>query len=152
MSTRSIIAIPTDTDWKGRYVHWDGYPSNMGKELSAIIQRDGYENAIKILTQDHKSWSGINSDPLNLSDPQGHTLVPGYGVAHADIPADDDPWLLPGDEDWTEWVYLLLPFGIAVYERSNADAGDLFRGLYDWAEDHDWITIQETIYSNRQEA
>ena len=149
MGTRSIIAVPTDDSWKGRYVHWDGYPANMGKELTAIIQRDGYETAVKVLTQDHKSWSGINSNPI---DPQGHTLVPGYGVAHADIPADDDPWILPGDEDWTEWVYLLLPFGIAVYERSNGDAGDLFRGLYDWAVDHDWITIQETIFSSRQEA
>lgn len=155
MSTRSIIAVPTDTDWKGRYVHWDGYPSNMGKELQAIIQRDGYENAIKVLTQDHKSWSGINSDPLNLSDPQGHTLVPGYGVAHADIPANDDPWLYPEDQDSTEWVYLLLPFGIAVYERSNGiprDEGDIFVGIYDWAEDNDWTEIQENIYKRTEMA
>ena len=149
MGTRSIIAVPTDDSWKGRYVHWDGYPANMGKELTAIIQRDGYETAVKVLTQDHKSWSSINSNP---TDPEGNTIVPGYGIAHADIPADDDPWILPGDEDWTEWVYLLLPFGIAIYERSNGDAGDLFRGLYDWAEDHDWTAIQNSINDQRQEA
>ncbi len=148
MGTRSIIAIPTDDSWKGRYVHWDGYPANMGKELTAIIQRDGYETAVKVLTQDHKSWSSISSNPI---DPEGNTIVPGYGVAHDDIPENDDPWLLPSDEHWTEWVYLLLPFGIAVYEQTSTE-GDLFRGLYDWAEDHDWTAIQNSIFEQRQEA
>lgn len=151
MGTRSIIAIPTDDSWKGRYVHWDGYPANMGKELTAIIQRDGYETAVKVLTEDHKSWSSISSRQPS-ADPLGGITVPGYGVAHMDVPEDQDPWLFPGDEDWTEWVYLLLPFGIAVYERSNSDEGDLFRGLFDWAENHDWDAIQSNIYSDRQEA
>lgn len=148
MGTRSIIAVPYGEDsWRGRYVHWDGYPAHMGKELSAIILRDGYDKAVQVLTEDHKSWSSIHSN--RAPDGQGGTFVPGYGVAHNDIPDRDYPWLYPGDEDWTEWVYLLLRGGIVVYERSNSDAGDQFRGMGD--DGTDWDRFQENAYSLRQE-
>lgn len=143
MSTRSVIAVPTDNDWKGRYVHWDGYPSHMGAQLTAIIQRDGYEKAVKVLTEDHKSWSGISTE--GSYDEFGGIAVPGYGAAHNDIPEGDDPWIYPGNQDWTEYVYLLLPFGIAVYKRSNDKDGDIFVGLFDWQDELDWGQIELDI-------
>jgi hypothetical protein len=37
MSTRAVIARQTDPDdpgcWEGRYHHWDGYPSGLGRAL-----------------------------------------------------------------------------------------------------------------------
>ena len=143
MSTRSIIAIPTDTDWKGRYVHWDGYPTNMVPELSAIIKRDGYETAIKTLTEDHKSWSGIYAH--ELPETNGGVPVPGYGIAHSDIPEDEDPWLHPGEDDWTEWVYVLLPWGIVVYKRGSSVNPDRYAGFYDWNEPQLSDDINETV-------
>lgn len=139
MSTRSIIAIPDGQTWKGRYCHWDGYPSNMGKELTAIIRRDGYETAVKVLTGDNRSWSSVRSDQSATDAPND---IPGYGTVHQDV--DGDPWLYPQDEDWTEWAYVLNPFGIAVYRRRNG-LEDQFVGLFDWEEELDWDQIQAGI-------
>lgn len=138
MSTRSIIAVPHEDNWRGRYVHWDGYPAHMGQELSEILRRDGYAKAVKVLTEDYKSWSSISST-IGATE----RLVAGYGEPHTDIPDNEDPWIYPQDEDWTEWVYLLLPFGIAVYIRQSV-SDDIFAGLYDWDENWDWKEIQDS--------
>jgi hypothetical protein len=142
MSTRSIIAIPDGQSWKGRYCHWDGYPANMGMELTAIIRRDGYETAIKVLTEDNRSWSSIKSDQSATDAPND---IPGYGTAHNDLDDGEDPWLFPNDEDWTEWAYVMNPFGIAVYRRRNG-LEDQFVGLFDWEDNLDWTEIQDMIY------
>ena len=56
MGTRSVIAVKTDTGWKGRYCHWDGYPSGVGANLLRVVARDGFETAVKTLTEQHYSW------------------------------------------------------------------------------------------------
>ena len=33
MGTRSAIAEPHGESWRGKYVHWDGYPTARGPEL-----------------------------------------------------------------------------------------------------------------------
>ena len=66
MATRSRIAVKEGKVWKSVYVHWDGYPDGVGKELV-----DNYalpREITKLLDIGHRS-SLIN-------DPEGET---GYG-------------------------------------------------------------------------
>jgi hypothetical protein len=66
MSTRSVIARPWGKGFRGRYHHWDGYPSGLGAELYALAQPDGpfggdTQKMLKVLIDEHPGgWSTIN--------------------------------------------------------------------------------------------
>ena len=62
MATRCIIAEPHGDGWRGRYSHWDGYPSAKLPELFALVKRDGVETVRKVLLHDNYSWSSIDPD------------------------------------------------------------------------------------------
>ena len=86
MGTRSIIAEPDGHQgWRGRYCHWDGYPQGVGVNLLAIVQRDGIEQARRILLHDFYGWSGINRAQPNIEgvepDRDAEWGSPAY-VAH----------------------------------------------------------------------
>ena len=63
MSTRSIIAIPEGDGWKGRYVHYDGYPAGVGQTVWHIVKTAGLAEAARILTSKPIGWSIINDNP-----------------------------------------------------------------------------------------
>ena len=66
MATRSRIAVKEGKVWKSVYVHWDGYPDGVGKELV-----DNYalpREITKLLDIGHRSSL--------IGDPEGET---GYG-------------------------------------------------------------------------
>lgn len=115
MSTRSIIAT-SDADgvFRGRYVHWDGYPTGVGEAARTIVQRDGLAAAVKTLVVDHTVWSSIDGVGREARD----ISVEGYGDALDDI-ADADAWITGTDVDaWdTEYAYVLRPEGIDVHVR-----------------------------------
>jgi len=79
MSTRSIIARSTGPDtFTGRYHHWDGYPSGLGRTLFEI-RRDIFANDTAamlstLLDQHPAGWSTICgadwSKPAGRSDDQ----------------------------------------------------------------------------------
>ena len=128
MGTRSIVAVPTgETSWKGRYVHWDGYPSGVGASLVEIIKRDGIEATVKTLTEDHWGWSIVDHEqPADLqnflADDPRFKSVPGVGVPYRkDVDGGDQPdeWTtdVSVGTSWCEWVYVLMPDGkVKVYE------------------------------------
>lgn len=124
MGTRSVVAVPTgDYTWKGRYVHWDGYPGGVGQDLVEIIARDGVEKAIKTLTEEHYGWSQLDSDiTADHEDglgPERSDTVPGYGVAYKNDTEQPDEWITDTDlgKSWCEYVYVLMPDGtIKAYE------------------------------------
>lgn len=60
MSTRSFIG--RYSEGCGRYVHWDGYPSNVGTELCKIIKRDGINQALSMIVDKEYVWSTIDSE------------------------------------------------------------------------------------------
>jgi hypothetical protein len=64
MSTRSVIARKTKTGFFGRYHHWDGYPSSLGKTLYGLYNGHFKRNLDKMLTvliDEHPAgWSTIN--------------------------------------------------------------------------------------------
>lgn len=130
MGTRSVVAVPLKSGgWKGRYVHWDGYPEGVGRALAQIVQRDGYETAVKTLTQDHYGWSSLDPNAGAELDP-GYTdgrfaAVEAYGVAYTTEQGQSSPdeWITPEGDDWgTEWAYVLHPDSIRVLERVGSGA------------------------------
>lgn len=68
MSTRGCIARRTNTKagpgFKGRYHHWDGYPSGLGKTLFKLYNghfKKDLKAMLKYLIDDHPAgWSTIN--------------------------------------------------------------------------------------------
>lgn len=151
MGTRALIAIPDGPTWKGRYSHFDGYPSHMGHALSMIVTRDGYDAATRTLVTESCGWSsidpdtpsieGVEPDPeasirtaAGLADEYGSELRfavrAGYGVAYTDWisptgyqQATLDDWYGPTDDVWQEWVYVLRPEGLEVIAADGHSFG-----------------------------
>lgn len=133
MGTRSVVAIQNGDGFKGRYIHWDGYPSGVGESLLAIVQRDGVEKARQVLTVDHYGWSGLDSSTtadsqLGLGMDDGRfTIVPGYGTAYTTHAGQSDPddWIeSDGADSGTEWAYVLRDNELTVLERVYKDSAD----------------------------
>jgi len=131
MSTRSIIAVRDETGegWRGRYCHSDGAPHHNGVELLTIVQRDGFDAAVKQLTVDRRRWNSLDAGMpagtilASCTDDGCFVLVPGYGTAHTS-PAD---WTTEtrGAAD-AEWVYGLDRSGVTVLrvvERTWVEVG-----------------------------
>ena len=73
MSTRSVIARPVDgveLDFRGRYVHSDGYPSGVGQTLFVALreQFNGDLGAmLKLIIDDHPAgWSSLMNADFSL--------------------------------------------------------------------------------------
>ena len=129
MGTRSIVSVPDGDGWKGRYVHWDGYPTGVGQSLIEIVMRDGIEVARRTIVDEHVYWSSIDASE-GMANPDLHTgqivptgeqrelrpnvVVVGYGNADLNSEAaGEDPdkpyWMLnPSNFDCgAEWHYIL---------------------------------------------
>ncbi len=85
MSTRSIIARPTPAGFAGRYCHWDGYPSGVGRTLYTL--RNGHFHRdttalLRVLIDEHPAgWSIIvdadfSLDPRWIDD--DHQIPPDH--------------------------------------------------------------------------
>jgi len=124
MATRSLIGTYHAEDgWRCRYVHWDGYPDGVGAELCRIINRDGVNKAMQVLTVENPyGWSSIAADTEKPRPEAGDRFatVPGYGHAYQSGDGSDD-YVLRGDNTGAEWAYLVaaMPSGepmVDVYE------------------------------------
>lgn len=102
MSTRSIIAVPMDNGFRGRYCHLDGYPSHQVPVLLKIVARLGVERASEVLTREHHSWSLLTGEEAAYRGLGTYRHVPGVGSAHL----DGDPG---------EWFDQNCPSGIFEY-------------------------------------
>lgn len=125
MGTRSVIATAYPDGVKGRYIHWDGYPTHMAKALFEIVLRDGLEGAASILLEVHYGWSSIDpQEPENATLEKGQddgrfVSVPGYGVAYTTEQGQSSPgeWHRVDEEDtWCEFAYVLAPAGLVMIQ------------------------------------
>jgi hypothetical protein len=114
MGTRSAIAIRTeDGGFKGRYVHWDGYPDGVGRAVRQIIERDGREKALEVLLEDHYGWSTVDGEEeqdLGIGREDGRFVaVPGYGVAYTteQNQSSPDEWVTYLGDWGTEYIYIV---------------------------------------------
>lgn len=149
MGTRSVVAIPDGDAWRGRYVHWDGYPTHMAQTLTDMVRRDGLSKVILTLTESFHGWSSLSATQVNETDEPDFdsdifVSVEGYGTAYAD--ANPDDWHTPHPEAWTEWAYVLCPAGLLVVKQDHGQP-DTVIGLFDWNTDHDWMAIQDSVYA-----
>lgn len=148
MGTRSVVAIPHGDAWRGRYVHWDGYPTHMARTLTELVRRDGLAKVTMTLTESFYGWSSINAAQVDESaepdfDTDRFASVVGYGTAYTDQP---DEWHTPDPEAWTEWAYVLTPSGLLVVKQGYKSP-DRVLGLYDWNTDHDWSAVESAGYA-----
>lgn len=95
MATRSVVGYKNEQgQFRGTYVHWDGYPSHMLPSLSERLRLEGY----KVLTE----WieQGIAGG--------------GYSSVDYNEPYNDvyEPWNLPVDNQ--EYGYLVQPDKVAL--------------------------------------
>ena len=134
MSTRSVIAKPTETGWIGRYVHFDGYPEAMVPNYLRLVNEKGVDRCIDILINFNAGWSSIQDNP-RLDEWQNdgrYKTVSNYGVAYTTKilknfagqenyqQASMDDWISNEDTDsWCEWAYVLYPDTLDVYEATN---------------------------------
>jgi hypothetical protein len=136
MSTRSVIAIRTETGLRGRYCHSDGYPTWVGAQLVSIVQQHGYAAAVKRLTQARHGWSGLDVNtmdgetlPLGYED-GGFIAVPGYGTAYTarQDQSGADEWIVDAHEPPSDavWAYVLDPEGITVLRKEGTRKGTVW--------------------------
>jgi hypothetical protein len=119
MGTRSVVAIPTDNGFKGKYVHWDGYPTAMAKNLHALVAQHGVEAVRCAVVDEHGGWSSIDPTATSMPshyDPERFEVVPGVGIAYTPQEQPLDTWISSGDEDngWVEWGYVLNDTHLSV--------------------------------------
>ncbi len=67
MSTRSAVGVPQGDSWHGRYVHSDGYPSGVGVEILALVERDGLDAVVRKVTEDRYGWSSLDNTQPEIS-------------------------------------------------------------------------------------
>lgn len=127
MSTRSAFGTLENGHFRGRYIHSDGYPSYNGVMITRLLQRDGVERTLQVLTQDHYGWSSLIPDLPELTlelradlpnirydfENPAHSWsylqpgeiqgdgrfvgVPGYGIAYTTEEGQSDP------NEWVEF-------------------------------------------------
>ena len=125
MSTRSVVAYRTEEGWRGRYIHFDGYPDYMNGALSEIVKRDGYEKAKAVLCDEHRSWSqvdpNVQTKATEMLGDRGE-YVDGYGVAYTDEP--DDYWYSSDNPEalypWIEYIHILEANGTVTSSEVTA--------------------------------
>ena len=117
MSTNAIIGTTAGEGFRGRYCHWDGYPTWMGPQLASVVHDlcDGdAARAVEILTVEHAGWSNIDTRPGKQELPDGYrdgrfASVPGVGIAYtieSGQTSEDEWYVFPGsDLGSAEWAY-----------------------------------------------
>lgn len=133
MGTRGVIAVPDAAHgFRGRYIHWDSYPTGVGEALRQVVVRDGGPTAMRVLTEEHYGWSSLNPDQdpdeqlgAGMSDGR-FVVIGGYGTGYTTEQGQsaEDEWILGDGDNWgTEWAYVVSEAGIEVFERVYGDSG-----------------------------
>lgn len=141
MGTRSVVGYAEGDGFRGRYHHWDGYPTSKGVTLHAILHRTFMGDAeamLKVLCEDYAGWSSTNEDPnaAMTGDRDGRFIqVPGVGTAYNSEPMtfmgevgyrqiEPDDWRTHMDTDTDcEWAYAIHPASLTctVFEHRCDD-------------------------------
>ncbi len=128
MSTHGIVGIKTATGFVGRYVHFDGYPRNMMRELEMILNKHGFEHAADVLTG--TSWQFLDTRPREGRN--GDVKVPGFGVADDPQFTDEQLYTEKDGNAAAEWAYALHAGGVQVWRHDWANSH------WDRAPEHDF--------------
>jgi len=149
MSTRSFVETVNEStgQFRGRYVHSDGYPTWMGPTYTNLLARfdGGLELMLAVLTEDNYGWSSINGrdeQELSLGYTDGRfRAVPGIGVAYTteQDQSSPDEWVSGTlnasiAQSWgTEWGYL--------FTTTDPATAVLVVVTMDWVNDTDFVRV-----------
>ena len=162
MSTQAMIGRFVDSKIEGRYHHFDGYPTGLGKELFKLAKEWGKERLMKVLIDDHPAgWSSILEADWNLPPRHQKDLKcancgrPRYAhmgalrsegsfppecYCHGD--SQEDPSLLT-DPSQMEWAYIFM--GHMMYVRRH---GNLVEAVDLEGPEPNWQEIQDRVYNS----
>lgn len=139
LATRSCIARPTDTGYRGIYVHDDGDPSNHLPLLLAAYQyrfaRDAEALARHLIDTDAIGWDYLGDDLLDGAPSDFRAALDAYSIGPSK-PTDSSrvftsdgnaPLRMIFDEcsagDRLEWAYMLRPDGVEVVALTEDTCG-----------------------------
>jgi hypothetical protein len=181
MGTRSVIAIPEGDGWKGRYCHWDGYPSHQAAILQALVARDGLQTVQQTLTADYYGWSLLQNDQPDIAgvEPRkrevGHAAdaasiaydfgpegsygdgrfanVPGYGVAYTTLQgqSSSDDWITHDGDNWGTEWAYVLSEGGLLVVKQSYDGPGRILGLYRWDSATNWDEVNDLAHAENVE-
>ena len=134
MSTRAVIARVSgnESEFKGVYSHWDGYPTNLGKRLWKIVH-DEYQGdlaeALRFLIDSHTAgWSVAGEEcychPKRKRDPEPL----GNWFTHENTEKD------------IEWIYIFNEENNRLYIRDTSNDAEMIVKLS--GEEPDWDKIE----------
>lgn len=147
MGTHGIVAIDDgETEWKGVYVHYDGYPNGLGRSCWEIVNRMGREAAVDMLYREGGYWGFVDSrTSIRDACHNGERIVPGIGQWNPD-PHQPIMRSIHDDLMATRWIYILRENDIAVLYRPNLRqrAGEHVVATVPYAEEIDWCALDRT--------
>lgn len=118
VSTKGFIAVPAGVTWRGRYHHWDSYPSGLGRELFRVYSEAFGGDAQRmrsVLTEDHTEWAFAMGDWSQ--PPHFYDLPDEIGAPRCYCHGGDgvDVWYGPDDTDmYAEFSYIIRDEGLDV--------------------------------------
>jgi hypothetical protein len=176
MGTRSVIAIPHGDGWKGRYCHWDGYPSHQAETLQRLVARDGLQKTQKTLVFDYYGWSNLEHEQPDITfvEPERRRLgavptaaniaydfgpdgsygdgrfvnVPGYGVAYTtqDGQSSEGDWITHDSDNRGTEWAYVLSEGGLLVAKQSYRQQGRIIGLYPWDSKVDWDAVNDLAY------
>lgn len=159
MGTRSCVAIPEGDGFRGKYVHWDGYPTWMGRNLHALVAEHGLAEVQRVLVYESAGFSCVDPRKTELEtfERDGRFMViPGYGVAFnpASEQGNAEDWITPFATDgsqrdgWgTEWAYVLSDGGLVIW-KMHWKTAPTYVALVPWDQtDMDWEALENEVYA-----
>jgi hypothetical protein len=112
MSTHALIGVPTATGYKARFVHWDGYTSEMMPAIKRCIQQhkvagDTFSDAVFYMLGNH--WSSFSTSGHKYAEAHSHNQV--WYTEDSDIDANylyllDDGEVTPYIRSEEGWIAL----------------------------------------------
>lgn len=144
MSTPSSVIFQFEDSeggeaYKGVRVNFDGYPSGVGNNLRALIERDGVDNVREQILS-HPDWSSIDiRTDHDGPDRRDRYAITGYGDYYLDTDKNPEYYLLPYiDENWRDHHnYLVTRTGKVLWASSPMEPWADIRWRDDWSEDGD---------------
>lgn len=103
MSTHALIGFPTDTGFKAKFVHYDGYPEYMIPAIKSVIKENKtFADAVATLTANH--WTDLVNVPSANHDQEWYT---DGNIDHAFLYLLDDGEIrtyIPSGDGWTRLI------------------------------------------------
>ena len=168
LGTRGCIARLTDNGFKGRYHHWDSYPSGLGKTLWNLFHghfKEDLNAMLETLIDKHKAgWSTINGKDFNLKpgwveytteDIENETRKYRQPICYCHGGRHESAWLVTEKDasgSGIEWVYAFdvkrkIMVILASYNEDNTKMIGFFGCGNESAK---WQIVKEVILNYKE--